>query len=166
MNAALTAWIRAGEHGDAEAARVALADDAVIVSPLTDQFVFRGRDEVVDLLRDVFEVVTATRYVRTARVESGAVLLAETRVDGLAMNEAQFVDLDEEGRIAAVTLFMRPLPASTRFLRRLGPRVARRQGNNGVARTLSLAGAFLDSVATSGDRTFVPMAAPTSTRRG
>ncbi|RKS10807.1 hypothetical protein DFP74_6589 [Nocardiopsis sp. Huas11] len=166
MDEALTVWIQAGEHGDAGAAGAALADGAVVVSPVTDQFVFRGRDEVVDLLRDVFEVVTAIRYVRVERVDSGAVLFAETSVDGIAMNEAQFVNLDEDGLIAKVTLFMRPLRASTRLLRRLGPRVARRQGNTGAARTLALTGAFLDSVATSGDRTFVPMAAPTSTRRG
>ncbi|GAB4009013.1 hypothetical protein GCM10029992_66930 [Glycomyces albus] len=112
----------------------------MLVSPVTDQFVVRGRDEIVDLLRDVFEVLTAIRYVRNERVASGAVLLAEARVDGLVMNEAQFVDFDEQGRIATVTLFMRPLPASTRFLRRLGPLVARRQGKPGVARTLTLAG--------------------------
>lgn len=166
MDTPLETWIRSGEKGDAEAAGAALAGDAVLVSPVTDQFVVRGRDEIVDLLRDVFEVLTAIRYVRNERVASGAVLLAEARVGGLVMNEAQFVDFDEQGRIAKVTLFMRPLPASTRFLRRLGPLVARRQGKPGVARTLTLAGAFLDSVASSGDRKFIPMASPTSARRG
>jgi hypothetical protein len=165
MNAVET-WVMAGERGDADAARAALADDVVLVSPVTDQFTFDGADEVVGLLRDVFDVVSKIQYVRVERTSSGAVLLAEARVGEVTMNEAQFIDLDPDGLITRLTLFFRPLTASTHFLRELGPRVARRQGRPAAARTLSLAGAFLDSVASSGDRTFIPIAAPSRGRRG
>lgn len=161
---ALEAWIDAGEKGDAEAAGAALADNVVLISPITDRFTFTGRDEVVDLLRDVFDVISGIHYVRVDRTPSSAVLFVKARIGDLAINEAQFVDFDPEGNISTLTLFFRPLTASTRFLRELGPRVARRQGNAGTARTLAAAGLFLDSVAASGDRTFVPMAAPPSSR--
>jgi len=161
MNDWLQTWMDAGESGDAERARGALADDVVLVSPVTDQFVFEGAESVVDLLRDVFDVITEITYTRVERIPSGAILFAEAQIGDVRLNEAQFIDLDAEtGRISKLTLFFRPLPAATKFLRRLGPAVARRQGHDGTARLLRATGAFLDSVAATGDRTFVPMAAP------
>lgn len=154
-------WKLAGEAGDAQACADAVTADVELVSPLTDQFTFRGRDEVVALLTDVFQVVEGLRYHRDLRGEGTAMLAATATIAGRPMEEVQQLDLDAEGRIRRVTLAMRPTPAITALTRALGPRVARRQGKPGVARTLTLAGAFLDSVAMTGDTRFMPLAAPT-----
>lgn len=160
MTDTITAWKLAAESGDAEAASATLADSVELISPLTDQLAFTGREAVTDLVRDVLAILTAVRYVRDERVDGGAILLAEARIDGLALNEAQFIDLDADGQIARVTMFFRPLPASTRFMRILGPRMARRQGKANLARILSVAGPALDGMAQAGDRRFMPQMRP------
>jgi hypothetical protein len=153
-------WKRAGETGDAALARTALAEEAVLVSPLTSQFQFVGRDVIGELLEDVFGVAGNFHYEDEFRAADSVALFATARIGSVALGEAQRLRLDKQGMIAEITLFMRPIPAMTALLRGLGPRVARRQGRPGVARILSVAGAALDGVASSGDVRFVPLAGP------
>jgi ketosteroid isomerase-like protein len=161
----VTHWKQAGEAGEAHTAAEALAADAVLVSPLTERFVFRGRPEIEELLGSVFEVFHTIRFTQDLRSADRAALFAEGRVGGTALQEAQHLELDEEGRIVRLTLMMRPLPAVTAFVRALGPRIARREGRAGAARVLALGGLLLDSTASTGDRRFVPLARPESARR-
>lgn len=51
-------WKRAGEQGDVADAVACLAKDVELVSPLTAQYRFTGRDQVHDVLASAFEVVT------------------------------------------------------------------------------------------------------------
>ena len=143
-------------------ARSALADGAVLISPLTDQFRFEGADVIGELLEDVFTVMTEVRFTDTIVDGDLAVLFATARVGDRALEEAQRIRLDESGLISEITLFMRPIPALTALLRGIGPKVARRQGKPGVARVLTAAGAALDAIAAGGDARFVPLAAPPS----
>lgn len=156
----LSRWKTAVEAGDAHTAAEAVAAEAVLVSPLTDRFEFRGRGEIETLLRSVFEVFTGIGFLDDLRGDGRAVLVAEGDVGALRLWEAQHLLLDRDGRIDRMTLAMRPLPAVTAFTRALGPRVVREQGRPGMARVLAGAGAFLDTVAASGDRRFLPLASP------
>lgn len=156
----IDAWVRSMEAGDAEAAAPLLAAGVVLHSPITEQYAFRGRDAVVELFRAVHEVVSDIRVQSVAMTPSGAIVRASADVDGIRLDEAQFIQLGSDGQITELTMFFRPLTASTRFLRLIGPNIARRQEKPWAARVLGLAGPFLDSVATSGDKTFVPMTAP------
>lgn len=159
-------WKAAGEDGDATAAVGALRADAELVSPITDQFVFHGPEEIALLLRSVFAVVDDFRYTDDIRSGAAAVLTATSTVAGTALHEMQHLELDaDSGRIRRVTAWIRPLPALTRLGRLLGPELARRQGRSGAARALVLAGGLLDHLAGTGDRQFVPLAAPPSVRR-
>jgi ketosteroid isomerase-like protein len=155
-------WRAATEAGDADAAAAALAENVILVSPLTDQFAFEGKQQVRELLKSVFEVMTGIRF--SAQVGSGTsvVLSASATVRGRSLDESQHLELDADGLIVRITLYMRPLPAVTALLRGLGPRVARRQGRSVVAAVLRPAGALLDTVASSGDSTFMPLARPGS----
>ena len=160
MTGYIAQWRAAGEAGDATAAVAALAEDVELVSPLTDRFTFRGHRELEELLTSVFEVFTGIRYEAEFREGRRAVLLASGYVGAVRLQETQYLELDEEGRILRLTLMMRPLAAATRFVRMLGPRVASRQGRPGTAGVLTVAGTFLDSVVAGGDRVFLPMARP------
>ncbi|MBN8882951.1 MAG: hypothetical protein J0H73_11630 [Salana multivorans] len=157
-------WKAGGEAGDAHGIVEALTEDAVLVSPFTERFTFRGRTEIEELLGSVFEVFTDVRFTDDLRSDGRAALFAQGRVGRLTLHEAQHLRLADDGRVREVTLLLRPLPAATAFLRALGPRVARRQGRPGAARVLTVAGAFLDTVAASGDERFVPLARPDSAR--
>ncbi|MEU6900346.1 MULTISPECIES: hypothetical protein [Streptomyces] len=161
----VAAWRMAGEAGDARAAVAALSEDVELVSPLTDRFTFRGHGELEELLTSVFEVFTGIHYEAQFQDGQHAVLRAAGHVGRLRLEETQYLDLDDEGRIRRLTLMMRPLTAATRFLRVLGPRVASRQGRPGTAVVLIVAGAWLDSVVAGGDRVFMPMASPDRSRR-
>lgn len=153
-------WKAGGEAWDARAAAEALTEDAELISPLTDRFSFRGQEVIQGLLAEVFEVYSEFRYIDELRADGRAVLVASARLRGLQLTELQHLTLDTDGRISRVTLAMRPLPAVTSFQRALGPRLARQQGRDGVARILSAAGTFLDGKASSGDRHFTPLADP------
>lgn len=153
-------WKVAGEAGDARAAAEALTGDAELISPLTDRFSFRGHEVIQGLLAEVFEVYSEFRYVDELRADGRVMLVASAQLRGRQLTELQHLTLDTDGRISRVTLAMRPLPAVTAFQRSLGPRVARKHGRDGVARILSVAGTFLDSVASSGDRRFTPLVDP------
>lgn len=158
-------WKAAGENRDDAAAVSALSDEAVLVSPITDQFTFRGPEEIGLLLRGVFAVVGELQYTSDLRQGARAVLSATSTVDGVALDETQQLELDDvSGKICRLTFSIRPLPALTRLARRLGPELARQQGRRGAARTLLLAGGLLDTLAAAGDRRFVPLAGPSAMR--
>ncbi|MBD3942129.1 nuclear transport factor 2 family protein [Microbacterium sp. NEAU-LLC] len=157
---AIEAWKRSGEAGDAATAVAALTPDAELISPLTERFRFRGRDEIEPLLRTVLAVIDDYRYVAEAHADEHVFLTATFSVAGTQVEEFQHLELAPDGRIARLALAMRPLPALTAFARALGPALATAQGDARAARTLRFAGAFLDSVAATGDRRFIPLAAP------
>lgn len=159
MNRAVELWCSAAGSGDAAAARAALAHDAVLISPLTNQFRFEGAEVIGELLEDVFTVMTDIRFTDKLTDGDLVVLFATARVGDRVLEEAQRIRLNESGLIRELTLFMRPIPALTALLRGLGPKVARRQGKSGVAQVLTVAGAALDAMAASGDARFVPLAA-------
>lgn len=165
LPAALAAWMRAGRARDGVATAAVLAPDVVMVSPLTDSFRFEGRAEVVEILTEALGALEEIEYERVEQTSTGALLTARARLGGIDLHEAQLLDLDEHGDIAGITIFLRPLPAATRLLEALGPRIVRRQGRRGVAALLTVAGGFLHRVAASGDRRFLPLAAPPRVRR-
>jgi hypothetical protein len=89
-----------GRDREALAARV--ADDVVFYGPATT---YRGRDQVVDVLAtvgSVLEDITKTREVETVTFLTGRV--GDEELDG-ALVEIK----DSEGRLAEITLLLRPL---------------------------------------------------------
>ena len=55
-------WRRAGENHDAAQAIACLAGNVVLISPLTAQFTFDGRDRVGDVLTAGFQVIDEIRF--------------------------------------------------------------------------------------------------------
>jgi hypothetical protein len=153
-------WRQAGERGDAEAAVACLADDVVLVSPLTEQFAFHGREAVRDLLAAAFTAIEGIRYRTQAEGDGTYALSYTARIRGLALEEAQLLRLDDHGLIRHITLFVRPLPAATALMSALGPELARRQGRRGLARFLAANTAPLHTMVSFGDRRVVPLATP------
>jgi hypothetical protein len=79
-----------------------VADDVIFNSPATT---YRGRDQVVDLLvlvGTVLEDATATGEVETVTFVRG-------HVDGEELNGVLVEIRDDDGRIAEITLLLRPL---------------------------------------------------------
>jgi ketosteroid isomerase-like protein len=87
---------------DREALAGLVADDVVFHSPATT---YRGREQVVDvldILGSVFQDITRTREVETVTFVTGRA--GDEELDG-ALVEIQ----DSDGRVAKITLLLRPL---------------------------------------------------------
>lgn len=153
-------WRVAGEARDAAAAASCLSADVELVSPLTAQFHFRGRQQVQDVLAAAFAVFDDLHV--TAAVSDGPLhaLFYRGRLGAQDVEEAQLLQLDDDGLIRRITLFVRPLPGLTALMRALGPELARRQRRPLLAAFLAVATAPLHALTRAGERRVVPLAAP------
>jgi hypothetical protein len=122
-----TAYRQASERKDVAGMVACLAPDVVLVSPITDGFAFRGREQLRALLEDVMAVVDDVRYTTDVGDGSTRVLRLEARVGPQRLVEALLVELAPDGLITRMELFVRPLPGLTTLAAALGPRVARRR---------------------------------------
>ncbi|MCG5471539.1 nuclear transport factor 2 family protein [Micromonospora sp. LAH09] len=157
---AVAAWRAAGEAGDAAAAVAALSPTVTLVSPITEQFVFHGREQVRDLLEVALAAIDGITYTDQVAEGRTVALFYEAQVGDRRLYEAQRLRLDAAGLITEITLFVRPLPALTRLMTKLGPELARRNKQPGLARLIPLAGGMLHSMADTGERRIMPRAAP------
>lgn len=157
---AISRWRTAGEARDAAAASAALSPDVRLISPITDQFVFTGRAQVQRLLEVALAAIDAIRYTDEVASADTVMLRYEGVLDGLRLEEAQLIRLAHDGLIAEITLFIRPLPALTKLMTRLGPELARRNGQPGLARVIPVASGMLHAMADTGERRIMPRAAP------
>jgi hypothetical protein len=153
-------WRAAGEARDAGAAVAVLAEDVRLISPITDQFVFAGRAQVHTLLDVALDAIDAITYTDQVVEGRTAALFYEGVIGGMRLHEAQLLRLGEDGLITEITLFIRPLPALTKLMARLGPELARRNGRPGLARLIPLASGALHAMANTGERRIMPKAAP------
>ena len=61
-DATIAEYRQAGEHRDAERAIACLAANVTLISPLTARFTFDGRDQVANVIRSGFDVISQIRY--------------------------------------------------------------------------------------------------------
>jgi hypothetical protein len=157
---AVAAWRAAGETGDAAGAVAALSPDVTLVSPITEQFTFRGHRQVCTLLEVALAAIDDLTY--TDQVAQGRIvaLFYEARIGATRLFEAQRLRLDAGGLISEITLYVRPLPALTLLMTRLGPDLARRNGQPALARLIPLASGMVHSMATTGEQKIMPRMAP------
>lgn len=114
---------RAAETKDLELMRETLREDVVLHSPILFRG-FEGRDVVLAVLGHVIEVLEDFRYVDEA-TEAGTVFLRfKAMVGDRELEGIDVLELDEDGRVADLTVFMRPLSALTSFNERMGERLA------------------------------------------
>lgn len=130
------------------------------MSPITEQFTFRGRQQVHTLLDVALSVIDDITYTDQVAEGRTVALFYEARIGATRVHEAQRLRLDADGLITEITLFVRPLPALTLLMKRLGPQLARRNGRPGLARLVPLPSGILHAMADSGERTIMPKAAP------
>ncbi|GAB7044447.1 MULTISPECIES: nuclear transport factor 2 family protein [Catenuloplanes] len=157
---AVAVWRAAGETHDAARAVTALHPDVTLVSPITEQFTFRGHGQVRTLLEVALSVIEDLTYTDQVAEGRTVALFYEARIGATRLHEAQRLRLDADGLITEITLFVRPLPALTLLMKKLGPELARRQGRAGLARLIPLPSGILHAMADTGERSIMPKAAP------
>jgi hypothetical protein len=156
----ISAWRAAGERGDAQAATQCLASDVEVISPLTAQFRFQGRDRVREMLTAAFEVISGIRFHTEVGDGATRALFYYGRAGREEIEEAQLLRMNPTGLIQELTLFGRPLPGLTAVMADIGPRLLRSQGRPGLARVVNLATRPLAIMTRLGEQRLIPLANP------
>ena len=120
---------RAAETKDIELMRETLREDVVLHSPILFRG-FEGREVVLVVLGHVVEVLEGFRYAAEAREGDTIFLHFKAMVGDRELEGIDLLELDEDGRVAELTVFMRPLSALTSFNERMGERLAASQAES------------------------------------
>jgi hypothetical protein len=102
------------EAKDLEAAKATLREDVVLHSPILFHG-FEGRDVVMQVLTHVAATLEDFVYLDELTGERTVTLRFKAQVGDRELEGIDFLELDDEGKIAELTVFMRPLSAITAF---------------------------------------------------
>lgn len=115
------------EARDHRAVMESFAENAVLRSPFTDELAFEGRDQFDNLVTVILAVLEDLTYTDELHADRAAVLIGHARVDGLRIQFCDYLKLRDDGLIEEMTVFFRPLPATTAAMRRIGGGLGRRR---------------------------------------
>lgn len=96
------------ESGDPARVEALLADDVVFRSPAVHK-PYEGKQATSVILRAVARVFEDFRYTRVVEGDRDQVLVFEARVGDRQVEGADFLHLDEQGRIDDFRVMVRPL---------------------------------------------------------
>jgi len=105
---------RAAEAKDLDLLTETLREDVVLHSPILFRG-FEGRDMVITVLTHVIATLEDFTYVDELAGERTVMLRFKANVGDRQLEGIDFLELDEDGRVAELTVFMRPLSALTAF---------------------------------------------------
>jgi hypothetical protein len=117
----------AAENKDLDLLTDTLREDVVLHSPILFRG-FEGRDTVVTVLSHV--VATLENFSYTDELAEGdtVVLRFKATVGDRELEGIDFLELDEEGRVRELTVFMRPFSALTAFNEQMKARLEASSG--------------------------------------
>jgi SnoaL-like protein len=110
------------ESGDLELLRAVLRDDVVLHSPVLFR-PFEGVEMALAVIRAVEQTLSDFTYTDELAEGSTVVLRFKARVDDREIEGIDFLELDADGRVAGLTVFMRPLTAVNRFSAQMAERL-------------------------------------------
>ncbi|HEX6665206.1 MAG TPA: nuclear transport factor 2 family protein [Solirubrobacterales bacterium] len=117
---------RAAEAKDLELMTETLREDVVLHSPILFRG-FEGRETAIAVLSQVIQVLEDFRYTDEIAEDNTVVLRFKARVGDRELEGIDFLELDDEGKVADLTVFMRPLSAVNRFNEQMVERLAAAQ---------------------------------------
>jgi len=125
MDDAVRRYCAATEAGDMTALAATFAPEVELPSPVIGSAVFRGRDDVAELLTTVYGALRDVRWEPPVGDGPQRLAIAHARIGPMRIDDAMVFELDGEGRIARIRPHLRPLLAIVMFFLMLGPRIAR-----------------------------------------
>jgi hypothetical protein len=105
---------RAAEAKDLELLTATLHEDVVLHSPILFRG-FEGREIVSQVLTHVAATLEGLTYVDELAGENTVALRFKANVGDRELEGIDFLELDEDGKVIELTVFMRPMSALTRF---------------------------------------------------
>jgi hypothetical protein len=113
---------RAAEAKNVELMTEVLREDVVLHSPVLFRG-FEGREAVGMVLGHVAGVLEGLTYTDEAAGEGSVVLRFKAMVGDRELEGVDYLTLDDEGRVADLTVFMRPMSALTAFNAQMAERL-------------------------------------------
>jgi len=113
---------RAAEAKDLGLLGETLRDDVELHSPILFRG-FEGRDVVAQVLTHVATTLENLTYVDELHEGSSVALRFTANVGDRELEGIDFLELDEDGRVAVLTVFMRPLSALKAFNEQMAERL-------------------------------------------
>jgi SnoaL-like domain len=105
---------RAAEGGDLDLLAETLREDVELHSPILFRG-FEGREAVTAVLTHVAATLEDLTYVDELHEGDTVALRFKARVGDRELEGIDFLELDEDGRVAVLTVFMRPMSALNAF---------------------------------------------------
>lgn len=112
----------AAEAKDLELLAEALREDVELHSPILFRG-FEGREMVGQVLTHVAATLEDLTYVDELTTGNSVCLRFKARVGDRELEGIDFLELDDDGRVKELTVFMRPLSAITTFNERMKERL-------------------------------------------
>jgi hypothetical protein len=110
------------EAKDLEAATATLREDVVLHSPILFRG-FEGREVVMQVLTHVAATLEDFSYTDELAEDGVVVLRFKARVGDRELEGIDFLELDEQGQVKELTVFMRPMSALTTFNEQMAARL-------------------------------------------
>ncbi len=117
----------AAEAKDVELMMETLREDVVLHSPILFRG-FEGREMVGQVLTHVAATLEDLAYVDELAGDGTVCLRFEARVGERELEGIDFLELDDEGRVRELTVFMRPFSALTAFNEQMKARLEASEG--------------------------------------
>src|SRR3954469_23822717 len=121
----MKAFRQAVEAKDLAAVAALLADDVVFSSPVSFK-PYRGREQVGWILATVATVFEDFQYVAELDDGTHSMLRFRARIGERALEGVDLIDLGADGKIAALTVMVRPLSALQALAEAMAERFAKR----------------------------------------
>lgn len=113
---------RAAEAKDLDLLVETLREDVELHSPILFRG-FEGRDVVAQVLTHVAATLENLTYIDELHEGSSVALRFKANVGDRELEGIDFLELDDEGRVAVLTVFMRPMSALKAFNERMSERL-------------------------------------------
>jgi len=118
---------RAAESKDLELLTETLCEDVVLHSPVLFRG-FEGRDTVAAVLTHVAATLEDLTYTDELAAGNTVALRFKANVGDKELEGIDFLELDEDGNVAELTVFMRPFSALTAFNEQMMVRLGASEG--------------------------------------
>lgn len=119
---------RAMREQDFSAMAKLFAPDVVLESPVTGSFSFRGREDVIALLRIVRGTMEGLEHFELLGAGDVWSQRFGARVRGRLLDGVDVLRFNADGQVSTMTVFLRPLPSLAAFAAAVAPPVAARRG--------------------------------------
>ena len=125
MEDAVRSYCAASQAGDMSGLAATLAPDVELPSPVIGSAVFKGRDDVTQLLAAVYGMLRDIHWEPPVGDGTQRLAIAQARVGPMRIGDAMVFELDADGRISRIRPHLRPLLATILFFLMIGPRIVR-----------------------------------------